>query len=195
MKRFKILYEVLIKIISDKANEIMVITSIRAKDQDLFEVLKTKILLVSVSSNNDRLVQFLKSLNYITYFKTSKISHFCSQTSEILKNFYCFSCRGDCLFFFVGINYLLLKDSIKILGHKEPSIFLLTLTSIISLQSDGPGQRDEVSLTLNDYQRKSGVHYPASAQTMLQEHQTNGHDFVPDISRTQDNRSESNKLS
>ena len=45
MKRFKILYEVLIKIISDKANEIMVITSIRAKDQDLFEVLKTKILL------------------------------------------------------------------------------------------------------------------------------------------------------
>jgi len=57
-----------------------------------------------------------------------------------------------------------------------------------SQQSDGPGQRDEVSLTLNDYQRKSGVHYPASAQTMLQEHQTNGHDFVPDISRTQDNR-------
>jgi len=54
-------------------------------------------------------------------------------------------------------------------------------------EGTGKGSRDEVSLTLNDYQRKSGVHYPGPAERMLQEHQTNGHDFAPDISRTQDN--------
>ena len=74
----------------------MLIMSIREKDRDLFEILKTKIILDNVSCNNDRLVQKLK-LIYLK--KTSKISHFCSQTSEILKNFYCFSCRRDCLFF------------------------------------------------------------------------------------------------
>jgi len=59
-----------------------------------------------------------------------------------------------------------------------------------SQQSDGTGKgsRDEVSLTLNDYQRKTGVHYPGPAERMLDERQTNGHDYTPDITRTQDNR-------
>jgi len=69
-------------------------------------------------------------------------------------------------------------------------------TTALTNLSDGTGKgsRDEVSLTLNDYQRKSGVHYPGPAERMLQEHQTNGHDFAPDISRTQDNSRPDNSL-